>query len=297
MFNGTMTTNQCMDHAYGYINGTLQLPSSAYHTADCIEQTFPAPAYTTTPVAIALLGRVGLSISGGVNIYGPLEAGFTSGQICDGGTCTSGVDLEVCTAKLQKECSSVLYAALPDDCGGHASPYHYHYTMACDYNTTDSSTHSKLVGVALDGRGIYGKWESSGAKPTDLDACNGHYGDVPAYSSSGVSYAAATNVYHYHITDSKPWTLGCFGPVASLTACKALYTECGTGYECSSTSKGTINYDINCPCFTQNGETYNSNYSSTCTASTSTTKAGESAQGIRIVAWLAMLVIAIFSVL
>ncbi len=41
-------------------------------------------------------------------------------------------------------------------------------------------SHSSLLAVMLDGRGLYGKWEGSGSLPTDLDACGGHYGPVPA---------------------------------------------------------------------------------------------------------------------
>jgi len=287
-----MTTNLCMNHAYGYTNGSLILPSSFYHTADCIQQTIPGPAYANGPAASALRGRVGLTISGAVNIYGPMEAGFTSGQVCSGGTCPAGADLAVCALKLEKECSSLNWYMFPDDCGGHANPYHHHNSLACDYNNTNSTSHSQLVGIALDGRGIYGKWESSGATPTDLDACNGHYGDVPAYSDTEKSYVAATNVYHYHITDAAPFTIGCFGPVTSLSACKSLYSStCGSGYYCMNTVKGKINYDTDCPCYQQNGETYNQDFNSTCTPNS-----GEYPQGIRIIALLAMLAMAIFSI-
>lgn len=45
------------------------------NTASCIAQTFPAPAYTTTPIAAPLRGRIGLAVRSGENIYGPLDAG------------------------------------------------------------------------------------------------------------------------------------------------------------------------------------------------------------------------------
>eukprot|EP00475_Leptophrys_vorax_P000157 TRINITY_DN10092_c0_g1_i1.p1 TRINITY_DN10092_c0_g1~~TRINITY_DN10092_c0_g1_i1.p1 ORF type:complete len:380 (-),score=69.68 TRINITY_DN10092_c0_g1_i1:42-1181(-) len=271
-FSGSITTNLCMNHAYGLTNGTFLLTSSNLHSASCITQTIPAPAYTSTPIATPTRGRVGLSISGGVNIYGPMDDGFTTGQVCTSGSCPSGSDLGVCQKKLLKECSSVSWNYLPDDCGGHANAYHYHGKLACDYNTTLSTTHSSLVGVALDGRGIYGKYEGASGLPTDLDACNGHYGSVPAYNDSkGNYFAAATNVYHYHITDAAPFTLGCFGPVSSLSACKSLYSTCGTGYSCFNTTSGPINYDTDCPCFQQNGTTYNQDYTSTCLAGATTT--------------------------
>jgi hypothetical protein len=43
-------------------------------------------------------------------------------------------------------------------------------------------------------------YESPNAMPTDLDACGGHYGPVPATTlSDGTVYPAASNVYHYHV--------------------------------------------------------------------------------------------------
>jgi hypothetical protein len=58
-----------------------------------------------------------------------------------------------------------------------------------------------------------------GVRP-ELDACNGHYGTVPANASVGVD---AGCVYHYHLTDDLPYTIGCYGPVASVAECKSLY--------------------------------------------------------------------------
>jgi hypothetical protein len=111
-----------------------------------------------------------------------------------------------------------------------------------------------MLAVALDGRGLYGAYESTGVAPTDLDACGGHYGNVPAHSVGGVTYAAATNVYHYHTQTSAPFTLGCFGPVTSVNACKTLYSTCNTGYKTFYTTLGCYqNYDDDCPCFSQGG--------------------------------------------
>ena len=57
---------------------------------------------------------------------------------------------------------------------------------ACEYtNTTDGDTtgHSPLVSIMLDGRGTYGLFEAAGGvEPHDLDACGGHYGPVPGES-------------------------------------------------------------------------------------------------------------------
>jgi hypothetical protein len=101
----------------------------------------------------------------------------------------------------------------------------------------------------LDGRGLYGLYETTSTKPTDLDACNGHYGYVPAYTNDSISFAASTaSVYHYHATDTAPFTIGCFGPVATVAACKALYpSTCGSGFSNFTVSGGYYYYDTYCP--------------------------------------------------
>ena len=66
--------------------------------------------------------------------------------------------------------------------------------------------------MGLDSVVMYGKYESGTSAPTDLDACNGHTGPVP--DDAEYSLTAGT-VYHYHMTDAFPHTLGCYGPVAS----------------------------------------------------------------------------------
>ena len=278
IFTGSIVTNQCPEHPYGM---TLGVMSGAHMSAGtCISQQFPAPAYAsnlTLPAAAPLRGPVGFSISGGVNIYGPLEAGFSAGQACTRGygSCPAGVDLPACEAELETECGTrnVNYGMLLDTCGGHASPYHYHEDLACDYSKDTPGAHSPLVGVALDGRGIYGLWEANGQPPTDLDACNGHWGPVPARTINGVTYPAAEWVYHYHTSSDAPYTIGCFGPVTSLEQCLALYpSTCKTGFANVCTSKGQINYDLDCPCYRQmsTGETYNQNFvpSASCPACT-----------------------------
>ena len=69
--------------------------------------------------------------------------------------------------------------------------------MQCDYDKT-AAGHSALIGVALDGRGLYGLYETTGTVPTDLDWCGGHTGNVPAWTATdgSASYPAATSVYH-----------------------------------------------------------------------------------------------------
>lgn len=68
--------------------------------------------------------------------------------------------------------------------------------------------------------------ESSYSYPTDLDYCGGtrpvltvgHYGPVPEYTINGVTYPAASNVYHYHTQPVAPWTVGCYGTMLRVAA-------------------------------------------------------------------------------
>lgn len=153
----------------------------------------------------------------------------------------------------------VNYGMLLDSCGGHALPYHYHEDLACDYNANEKGEHSPLVGVALDGHGLYGLWEGNGVAPTDLDACGGHVGPVPAFTEDGQEiYEGAEAVYHYHTQKQAPYTLGCYGPVDDLAACKALYSKCNGLTVEFETDEGTIDYDDDCTCYhDQKGARYN----------------------------------------
>ena len=47
---------------------------------------------------------------------------------------------------------------------------------------------------------------SEWTEPPVLDSCNGHFGVTP--DSNGQV------VYHYHVTDGAPFTVGCFGPAS-----------------------------------------------------------------------------------
>jgi hypothetical protein len=261
IFTGWIVTNGCANNnRWGIYDGA----QFGNHQASCVKQTFPA---VTGPSAAPLRSNVGYSISGGVNIYGPFEAGFSLGQACDNnlGTCQAGLQVDLCEASLSHQCGldHLKTEMFMDECGAHASPYHNHLDLTCDYNRS-ASGHSQLIGVALDGRGIYGIYESSGQKPVDLDACGGHYGAVPSYEN----FAGADNVYHYHTQEEGPFTLGCFGPVDSLSACKSLYDTCDSGFISVSLSDScTLNYDTDCPCFKHGSETYNQN---TCASSSST---------------------------
>lgn len=97
---------------------------------------------------------------------------------------------------------------IQDECGGHPErrgQYHYHNGSDCMVEQDPGpSEHSGLIGYALDGFGIYGKQDRDGTHMTnaDLDACHGHVGEV---NWDG----RLVNMYHYHLTDEYPYTLGC----------------------------------------------------------------------------------------
>eukprot|EP00937_MAST-01D_sp_MAST-1D-sp2_P006399 g6399.t1 len=187
------------------------------------------------------------------NIYGPIEDGFSSsvpGMSCLGSTSVqSGIDTNVAEAIVLKICGTAVEVL--DSCGGHAVPYHYHERLQCLYSADAATNHSTRVGTALDGNGIYGKYITGGVLPTDLDACGGRVGVTP--DSGGVE------VYYYPITDTAPFTLGCFADKASypvsVTQCKTLYSECSSAPVTLTTNHGSGQYIPDCPCF----DAYHSN--------------------------------------
>ena len=142
-------------------------------------------------------------------------------------------------------------------------PYHFHVDLKCEYSPSTSAAasavtaHSPLIGVALDGYGLYGAWESAGTAPT-LDACNGHAGVVPGTASvgsgnatAGITGLASSSVYHYHTSSSFPYTIGCYGGGAAVTteACKALYPNTCKTYVPTYASNGSMFFaDDWCPC-------------------------------------------------
>ena len=98
---------------------------------------------------------------------------------------------------------------IQDKCQGHpqrSGQYHYHGPSKCmTEKGKGADGHSGLVGYALDGFGIYGLKGAGGKKMhnANLDACHGH-------TESIVWDGKKTNMYHYHMTEEYPYTLGCF---------------------------------------------------------------------------------------
>lgn len=205
-----------------------------------------------------------------------------------GGYLAGGIDTQTSLEVLQRSCGvtlpkivnntfvSLMYSGgvhSPPDTNGCTSPpgslsgytacsspgYHYHQNFTNLYNVS-APGHSTKVGVTspssstVTARGIYGKYESTGTPPTDLDACGGHFGTTPD---------SATSVYHHHVQDRAPFAVGCYGPsetggLVSLAECRSYYSStCGDGtVNLTSTRNGvttTFAYDPYCPCYDSTG--------------------------------------------
>lgn len=167
----TITSNALPQHATGvFSDGTA--------TAKTINVSLPlAPQVAPTPYCIST-GAVGVALNG-VPIY--------AGQNAFG--------------------EDAVAHELLDQCGGRPSEngvYHYYSESSCLRDRYNEGAPSTILGYALDGFGIFSSIEN-GASLTnsDLDSCHGHEHIIP-WNGEMVS------VYHYHMTDEFPYTVGCF---------------------------------------------------------------------------------------
>ena len=145
-----------------------------------------------------ILGVLGV-LKNGVNVFGVGSPCGYSSKCPEQGGPTKWVDA------VESEGHTV------DFCGGHAAPthqYHIHSGVGlnsstdranCELPQDKPGEHSELLGWLLDGYGLYGRLSTGGKLPTDLDDCHGHTHEI-----NGV------NIYHYHMPDKFPWTIGCF---------------------------------------------------------------------------------------
>ena len=183
------------------------------------------------------------------NIYGPMEAGFTSDyHECLGDLVVpAGMDTQLAEAMLHAidgcEGREIL-----DYCGGHAMPYHYHEKLSCLY-AEDATGHSTRIGTALDGHGIYGKHVDGGLDPLDLDACGGRVGVTPD--------SAGEPVFYCPVTDTPPFTMGCFGDESAypvtVDQCRSLYDGCQSAPTVVTTVHGSGQFTLECPCWDSRG--------------------------------------------
>ncbi len=90
-----------------------------------------------------------------------------------------------------------------DACAGHsgrADDYHYHAGPVC--LEAENLADGGIVAIALDGYFVRSFTDPDGSAPADLDACNGHSHDDLGY--------------HYHLTETVPYVLGCYHGVVDI---------------------------------------------------------------------------------
>lgn len=95
-----------------------------------------------------------------------------------------------------------------DRCSGHPqgrSQYHYHGIFPCQTTTKSGTSHSELIGYALDGFGLYGPRGEDGqiVANEDLDGCHGHTHEVEFGGEE-------QTIFHYHSTFEYPYSIGCY---------------------------------------------------------------------------------------
>jgi hypothetical protein len=102
-----------------------------------------------------------------------------------------------------------------DACDAHpqmSGQYHYHSLSRCLSDTRSARSHSRQMGWALDGFGIYGLRGSGGKlmSTADLDSCHGH---------SHRLRAGGRRTYHYHATLDFPYVVSCYRgkPITAAT--------------------------------------------------------------------------------
>lgn len=173
---------------------TIESNGLPNHTSPYWEET--EPLYIEAVVASRLTpGRIGGDRSFIVTVPAVPELAASSSATGLGpiGISVTGVpifnDTEGPNRPLEEEIAQTF-----DYAGAHNGPsgYHYHVESSnVSENTVLSHDDEKLVGIMADGFLIYGRRESDGSYPTDLDASGGH--------SSSTQHSDGNQFYHYHI--------------------------------------------------------------------------------------------------
>ena len=137
-----------------------------------------APKVTAKPTCVEM-GPIGVMLTGAVLFNGVDEAG-----------------------------RDAVAHEIQDRCHGHpqqSGQYHYHSLSPCAAAGTSKTAHSKLVGYALDGFGVFGLRGERGGLLTnaDLDVCHGHTHAI-------LWRDKRTRMFHYHATLEYPYAIGCF---------------------------------------------------------------------------------------
>ncbi len=173
---------------------TIESNGSPNHTSPYWPET--DPLYIEPVVAVALTpGRIGGNRSYSITVPAAPELAATSTATGLGpiGVAVTGVpifnDLEGNNRPIEE-----VIAETFDYAGAHNGPSGYHYHIESSdipENTVLSHDDEKLIGIMADGFLLYGRRETDGSYPTDLDASGGHFGETQ--HSNGEEF------YHYHI--------------------------------------------------------------------------------------------------
>lgn len=89
---------------------------------------------------------------------------------------------------------------------------------------------SPLLGFAMDGRRIYGPFDSTGSLARGLDLCNGRWEINGRSNETAVEFGLAIRAeYTYRATPDFPYLIGCFGPPGVSTIAVAAAAGGGEG--------------------------------------------------------------------
>ncbi|NCG20487.1 MAG: YHYH protein [Rhodobacterales bacterium] len=179
------------------------------------EWTVPLnPIVAAAPTDIPLLGVAAFSVSG-LPMYGPNEAEFPDPY------------------------GDPIYNGIVDRCMGHTggqADYHFHALLTdCVRQgfVRGNDEASPLIGYALDGFGIYGRWGCADDACSSLIEFQSSWqqtGDPTTYAWDNHEYVAqngdeyldecnghtsTSGEYHYHATEGFPYIIGCYTGTAN----------------------------------------------------------------------------------
>jgi hypothetical protein len=178
-----VTGNGLPSHNTGIFPISSSDPASRYDRnpnsirAQTLRYDLPAnPTVTAQPTCVGM-GAIGIMLTGPV-FYNGMDAGGRDAAAHE----------------------------IQDACDGHpdqSGMYHYHSMSPCADDS--GSGHSKLIGYAFDGFGIYGPRGDDGRELTDadLDECHGRTDTI-------LWDGVAVSMYHYVATREFPYTIGCY---------------------------------------------------------------------------------------
>ena len=165
------------------------------------------PRRTDAPTPIPLLGSIGFAVNG-VVIFGPNEGPVPA----------------------EEQFGDPVFNAIMDTCMGHtALEYHYHaMVQRCLSEGVKDGDPSPVLGFSFDGFPIRGPWGCADAECTNViryrsswekvrephqdawDAYDYVEKDDPGFLDACNGHTGPDGDYHYHVTETWPYILGCY---------------------------------------------------------------------------------------